>query len=81
MTTQSRPATTTPQAIYTHHQTLSSTSNGLLERLAACDSLRRQLKAFELVLVEDARSEGATWEDIGAMLGVTKQAAAQRFTG
>ncbi len=29
--------------------------------------------------VETARAKGATWEEIGAVLGVTKQAAQMRF--
>lgn len=32
-------------------------------------------------LVADLREAGATWEDIGDALGVTRQAAQQRFGG
>jgi hypothetical protein len=52
-----------------------------LERLKESDSLRRQLRAFELQLVEEARDNGASWADIGVALGLSKQGAYHRFTG
>ena len=58
-----------------------TTMRGPLERLKASDSLRRQLRAFELQLVEEARNGGASWADIGAALGLSKQGAYHRFTG
>lgn len=50
--------------------------------LAAVDSARRLREAadgLELSLVEQARDAGYTWKDIGALYGLTKQGAQQRF--
>ena len=81
MSTQNKPATIAPQAVHELYKTIVNTSLSPLERLKACDSMRRHLRAFELTLVEDGRDDGTTWEDVGDALGITKQAAAQRFTG
>jgi hypothetical protein len=42
---------------------------------ALCDALVDRARAY----VAEARRDGATWEDVGASLGVTRQAAQQRF--
>ena len=52
-----------------------------LERLRASDSLRQQLRALEAQFANEARQNGATWEDIADALEITKQAAYQRFHG
>jgi hypothetical protein len=44
--------------------------------------VRRTIDAHEQVLIEcvaSARASGATWEEIGVVLGTTAQAAQQRF--
>jgi len=64
---------------------------GHVERLVGQDDLNWATLLTELViiaqdvdvltayLVELARRDGATWNSIGVMLGVSKQAAQQRF--
>jgi len=42
--------------------------------------VRRGLDALQTELVSTARAEGASWAAIGAALGVTTQAAHQRFS-
>jgi hypothetical protein len=51
-----------------------------LERLKACQDLRASLRTFESTLAEDARSTGATWQEIADTLEITRQAAHERFT-
>lgn len=48
-----------------------------ITRLREAGRLRAAAEELTLRLIEDARKEGATWEAIGAALGVTKQAASQ----
>ena len=43
-------------------------------------TLREQLHVLEIVAVDQARAHGMTWQTIGALLGVTKQAVQQRYT-
>ena len=50
-----------------------------LERLAAAEAVARTMKATQTMAVLDARAHDVTWEQIGTALGVTKQAAQQRF--
>jgi hypothetical protein len=47
--------------------------------LRASAIVRRALDALQQELVGLARDEGASWSQIGAALGVTTQAAHQRF--
>lgn len=57
------------------------------EQQAACDRIARILGEQEAVqmklrkAVADARAAGVEWAEIGQALGVTKQAAHQRFGG
>jgi hypothetical protein len=51
-----------------------------LERVGLADSLTTSAEWLLQTVVEEARSEGVSWEKIGAMLGTTKQAAQQRFS-
>lgn len=50
-----------------------------LDVLRVVGTYRRYLDAIEEHGVRAARRTGATWEDIGAALGVTRQAAWQRL--
>jgi len=56
-----------------------SIDTALANVLAALDA--RETAASDLqAAVTEARAAGATWAQIGAVMGTTKQAAAQRFT-
>ena len=48
-------------------------------RLEAANRLRHATEALVTELVAAARSEGATWADIGEILGVSTQAAHQKY--
>jgi hypothetical protein len=48
-------------------------------RLEAANRLRRATEALVTELVAAARSEGSTWADIGEVLGVSTQAAHQKY--
>jgi hypothetical protein len=50
-----------------------------LTRLDAARRLREAAEELEAAQVEAARKAGATWNDIGACYGLTKQGAQQRF--
>jgi len=50
------------------------------ERLSALASLRRELDATETELAAEALRAGMTWSQIGAALGVSKQAAHRRHS-
>src|SRR5438105_9555335 len=50
-----------------------------LEALGATRALRAHLSTWEAQLVQDAMAEGATWETIGTSVGVSRQAAWDRF--
>ena len=50
--------------------------------LLRLDSIRRareRLEALEVDAVRDARSAGVTWKALGALYGLSKQGAQQRF--
>jgi hypothetical protein len=50
-----------------------------LEALGATRALKVQLPIWEAQLVKEAIAEGATWETIGDSVGVSRQAAWDRF--
>ena len=50
-----------------------------LEALGATRALKAQLPIWEAQLVKEAIAEGATWETIGDSVGVSRQAAWDRF--
>lgn len=51
-----------------------------LEQVAAARDLRELVDELERDRVQAARNAGATWPVIGELYGISKQAAAQRFT-
>jgi len=51
------------------------------DRLRAARAVRESAEALEQELVDEARAAGATWSQIGAAYGMSKQAAQQRFRG
>jgi len=54
-------------------------ADGPMSRLDAARRLREAAEELEAVQVETARKAGATWSEIGACYGLTKQGAQQRF--
>ena len=50
-----------------------------ISRLDAARRLREAAEELEAAQVEGARKAGATWIEIGACYGLTKQGAQQRF--
>jgi len=50
-----------------------------LVALGATRALGDLLAAWESKLVQEAMAEGATWETVGSSVGVSRQAAWQRF--
>src|SRR5437764_11636133 len=50
-----------------------------LEALGATRALRAHLSTWEAQLVQEAMADGATWETIGTSVGVSRQAAWDRF--
>ena len=55
-------------------------TNALLG-LTAVKQLHNELERQETILVRRARNQGATWEQIAAALGVTKQAVHKKYGG
>jgi hypothetical protein len=53
--------------------------DGPISRLDAARRLREAAEELEAAQVEAARKAGATWIEIGACYGLTKQGAQQRF--
>ncbi len=49
------------------------------QRLEAAQRLRQASEALVAELVAEARTKGATWSDIGDTLGVSTQAAHQKY--
>jgi hypothetical protein len=54
-------------------------ADGPISRLDAARLLREAAEELEAAQVEAARKAGATWIEIGACYGLTKQGAQQRF--
>ena len=54
-------------------------ADGPISRLEAARRLREAAEELEAAQVEAARKAGATWLEIGATYGLTKQGAQQRF--
>jgi len=54
-------------------------ADGPISRLDAARQLREAAEELEAAQVEAARKAGATWNEIGACFGLTKQGAQQRF--
>jgi hypothetical protein len=54
-------------------------ADGPMSRLDAVRRLREAAEELEAAQVEAARKAGATWSEIGACYGLTKQGAQQRF--
>jgi hypothetical protein len=54
-------------------------ADGPMSRLDAARRLREAAEELEAGQIEAARKSGATWNEIGACYGLTKQGAQQRF--
>lgn len=49
------------------------------EALGHVASLKRELETVEAITVKNARLDGATWQDIATILGVTRQSAWNKY--
>jgi hypothetical protein len=74
----SRPAREVP-ALLTQAWEAATGQGDPLEALGATRALKAQLPTWEAQLVKEAIAEGATWETIGDSVGVSRQAAWDRF--
>ncbi|MGH8774338.1 MAG: hypothetical protein ACRDWI_03930 [Jiangellaceae bacterium] len=52
-----------------------------LTGLDAVAQIRREMERTEAVLVRRARNDGATWAEIAAILGISKQAVHKKYGG
>ncbi|MBV9409991.1 MAG: hypothetical protein JO148_00225 [Acidimicrobiia bacterium] len=66
-------------ALLTQAWETATTATDPLEALGATRALKAQLPTWEAQLVKEAVAEGATWETIGDSVGVSRQAAWDRF--
>lgn len=73
------PGSAIPNSVANAYAQMTDPDDLLGVRLRAAERLRRELNAFAAELVADARRDGASWTAIGRALGITKQAAQQRF--
>jgi hypothetical protein len=53
---------------------------GMADRLHLVEQLRAEVAELEQLTVNDARADNWTWQDIGEVLGTSRQAAQQRFS-
>jgi hypothetical protein len=74
----SRPAREVPALLKQAWETATGQGDPL-EALGATRALSAQIPTWEAQLVKEAIAEGATWETIGASVGVSRQAAWDRF--
>jgi hypothetical protein len=77
MTTQQGPAI--PRWLRVNYEAVEDRELSPLQRLSAIESVFMNLRDFQVTLALTARAEGVTWDEIGRTLGMTKQAAQQRF--
>jgi hypothetical protein len=75
-----RPIVLLPPNTFDDFQVVQNASADPLERLKASDAVRRLLRSHEGTLVDLARREGKTWDEIGEAIGVSGQAAHQRYS-
>lgn len=58
-----------------------TTAEDPLTALAATARLREETERLQAVLVRRARNRGATWTEIAAVLGISKQAVHKKYGG
>ena len=58
---------------------LEPADTGALQAIARLTDLRREIETAILEAVQHARQQSRTWAEIGAMLGVTRQAAQHKY--
>ena len=75
---EARPTREVPALLKQAWETATG-SGDPLEALGATRALSAQLPTWEAQLVKEAIADGATWETIGASVGVSRQAAWDRF--
>ena len=74
-----RPAREVPSLLRQAWETATGDDATPLEALGATRALKAQLPTWEAQLVKEAIADGATWETIGDSVGVSRQAAWDRF--
>lgn len=55
------------------------TPEGMMRKLSLLGSFRGQLSAIRVLTIQQARSEGYSWGEIGTALGTSRQAAWSRY--
>jgi len=51
-----------------------------LERLAACTDIDNNIRKIQREMVHSARAAGRSWDEIGKALGISRQAAWERYS-
>jgi hypothetical protein len=62
-----------------NYRALQDPTSSPLDRLSALTSVQVNLDSAAVTLALHARHAGATWQEIGERLGISKQAAHKRF--
>ena len=81
MTTDPKGPRTVPPLMVAAWETATSTESDPLTALGATRALAALLSTWESKLVAEAVADGATWEAVGGTVGVSRQAAWERFHG
>src|SRR5690242_1251385 len=68
-----------PMYLRVNYEALEDRTKSSLDRLSALTSVRANLENAAFQLAIDARNAGASWQEIGMRLGISKQAAHKRF--
>jgi hypothetical protein len=68
-----------PSLVVLHYDVVTDRARTSLDRISSLRSLDLNLDSFLQTLVRDARSAGATWDEIGLRFGVSADDASARF--
>jgi hypothetical protein len=68
-----------PRYLQPNYEGMLDRSAPTLNRLGALYSFSINLESFKALLIRTARNEGATWDEVAARLGVTRQAVQKRY--
>lgn len=78
--TLARPDTTDGNRVHAEQKLAELESATGLDALAANAELVKLLKGWQWLAIKSAREDGATWEQIGQVLGTSKQGALNAYT-